>query len=249
MANEVEHGTEAGSTQGVAGSDSGVLDNPIWNALTSDHARFAVGGTRARRYPEEIGPLSGMPEQSAEGYEELRAATSAGGLAALFFSETPRPGAGWTVVRGGELAQMAAPRPELTGVQLPEGVRLRRLTPEDAGEMVALAKLTEPGPFRLGTIALGSYFGIFEGERLVSMAGERLSLPGFVEVSAVCTHPEARGRGYAAMLMSRVIEGILAAGKRPFLHTWADNHGAIRIYERLGFRLRRTFELAVVQRG
>jgi predicted GNAT family acetyltransferase len=82
---------------------------------------------------------------------------------------------------------------------------------------------------------------------LIAMSGQRTHVPGFVEVSAVCTHPDARGRGYARTLMSAVMESILQDGDTPFLHSFADNHAAIRVYEALGFVLRRHFHLAVVK--
>jgi predicted GNAT family acetyltransferase len=124
---------------------------------------------------------------------------------------------------------------------------MRLITQSDVPAMVELAKLTEPGPFRNRTHELGTFFGIFEGSRLVSMAGQRMRVPGFVEVSAVCTHPDARGRGYARTLMSAVMELILQDGDTPFLHSFADNHAAIRVYEAIGFRLRRNFHLAVLK--
>ena len=111
--------------------------------------------------------------------------------------------------------------------------------------MVALAELTEPGPFRLRTIELGNFYGVFHGDQLVAMAGKRMHLPGFTEVSGVCTHPDARGRGYARQLMSIVIEEIERDGKAAFLHAFADNP-AVRLYESLGFTLRQHFHFAVV---
>lgn len=229
-----------------------MLDNPIWSALTTDQANFAVGGALARRYHEEIGPLSGMAAQSDAAYEELRSLADPGRMLGLFLLEEPRPTAGWTLVRGGRLHQMIAREPRLTQAQPPGhvelGAELRTLTPEDAPAMVELAELTEPGPFRLRTMELGDFFGIFQGDRLMSMAGMRLQVPGATEVSAVCTHPEARGRGYARILMSRVMERIVAAGRTPFLHTLAENSGAIRIYESLGFTVRQSFALAVLKR-
>lgn len=227
-----------------------LLDNPIWSALTTDHAHLALGGDHARRYPAAIGPLSGIPAQTPESYDELRPLAGPGGLVGLFLTEAPRPPAGWTQVRGGALDQMVAPEPELFRGErsaLSGGAQMRQLTHADAPAMVELAELTEPGPFRLRTIELGAFFGILEGKRLLAMAGQRLRLPGFVEVSGVCTHPEARGRGYARMLMSRVIEEILREGRTPFLHTYAHNEAAIRVYRSLGFTRRRSFELAVVQ--
>ena len=113
--------------------------------------------------------------------------------------------------------------------------------------MLELAELTEPGPFRKRTIELGEFHGIFDSGHLAAMAGQRLHLPHFVEVSAVCTHPDARGRGYARSLMSIVIQEILQREKIPFLHSFSDNYPAIRVYESLGFTLRRTLHLAVLK--
>ena len=123
---------------------------------------------------------------------------------------------------------------------------LRHLTPADVPAMVELAELTEPGPFRTRTPELGEFFGIFEGGRLLSMAGQRTRVPGFIEVSAVCTHPDARGRGYARAAMLQVMADIVGRGATPFLHAFADNP-AIRVYEALGFTHRRSLHLAVLQ--
>ena len=114
--------------------------------------------------------------------------------------------------------------------------------------MVALAELTEPGPFRLRTMELGNFYGVFHGERLMAMAGKRMHLPGLIEVSGVCTHPEARGRGYARMLMSIVIEEIERAGETAFLHAFTENP-AIRLYEKLGFAIRQRLYFAALKNG
>jgi GNAT superfamily N-acetyltransferase len=224
-----------------------LLDNPIWNALLTEHSGLALSNHLARRYPAAIGPLSGIPRQSAENYDALRALAGPGGVLALFCTEAPTAPPGWTLIRGGVLAQMICEEPQPAPIVLTRGEEFRPLTATDVPEMVALAELTEPGPFRDRTIELGAFFGIFESGRLVAMAGERLHLPHHVEVSAVCTHPEARGRGYARMLIATVMDEIAERGKTPFLHSFADNHSAIRVYESLGFRQRRTFDLAVVK--
>jgi predicted GNAT family acetyltransferase len=125
---------------------------------------------------------------------------------------------------------------------------IETLGADDVPEMVALAKLTEPGPFREGTIRLGGYRGIRENGRLVAMSGQRLSLTGFTEVSAVCTHPDFRGRGYANALVSAVAHGIYARGETPFLGVRQDNINAIRVYEKLGFRICATQYVTVVKR-
>ena len=224
------------------------LDNPIWNSLCTEHSSFAEANERARRYPAAIGPLSGFACQSAENYAALRELAGPGGVVVLFCTEAPAPPPGWTMVRGGLLTQMACERPVGAAADvLMRGEELRPLTTADVPEMVALAELTEPGPFRQRTIELGGFFGIIEGGRLVAMAGERLHLPEYVEVSAVCTHPDARGRGYARLLIGTVMEEIRQRGKTPILHSFADNFPAIRVYESLGFTERRTLELAVLR--
>jgi predicted GNAT family acetyltransferase len=114
--------------------------------------------------------------------------------------------------------------------------------------MVELAHLTEPGPFRERTAELGTFFGIFDAERLLAMAGERTRVPalnesGLTEVSGVCTHPDARGRGYAHTLIARVHQQIRSRGDIPYLHSWSSNTSAIAVYQRLGYTFRRQFHL------
>jgi predicted GNAT family acetyltransferase len=120
---------------------------------------------------------------------------------------------------------------------------------QDAGEMLALASLTEPGPFFARTHRLGGFVGVKQGGKLVAMAGERMKPPGYTEVSGVCTHPDYRGRGYAAGLMRVVGRAILARGDLPFLHVYASNTGAIALYHGLGFTLRRTMMMTVLRRA
>lgn len=238
------------SVREATGPDFGeaLLDNPIWNALLTDHRSLAISEGEARRYPPPIGPLAGTPDQSLESYEALRTLAGPGGILGLFFPDRPALPSGWSLFRGGVLTQMICRTPQLAKPgTLAAGVTLRKLGTGDVPVMLRLAELTEPGPFRERTIELGIFYGIFEGERLLAMAGQRMRVPGFVEVSAVCTHPDVRSRGYAAILMSEVIRDIGSEGRVPFLHAFADNP-AVRLYERLGFRHRRSFHLAVIKR-
>jgi GNAT superfamily N-acetyltransferase len=242
----------------VSARAAALLDNPIWHSLRTHHAAIALGDDRARRYPSHIGPLSGIPAQDPHHYAAL-AALAPADIVALFSLEPFRVPGHWTQLRMQPIVQMIRPAgapaldlhltpgaPGLDSETWEAKQQLRPLTPADAPQMVALAELTEPGPFRLRTIELGGFYGIFEGHRLLSMAGRRMRLPGLIEVSGVCTHPDARGRGYAAFLMSRVIQEIEREGNTAFLHAFAGNP-AIRIYERLGFTLRQTFHCAVLK--
>jgi ribosomal protein S18 acetylase RimI-like enzyme len=220
-----------------------LLDNPIWTALTTRQAHFALGGPRARRFPPQVTALAGFPEMKADAYEEL------GGLAdgvpaALFLHRAPDLPEGWTELRQAPLLQMvyengASPSPRHSW---------ETLTEVDVPEMVALAELTQPGPFGTRTYQMGTYLGIREQGRLAAMAGERLRVPGYAEISAVCTHPDHVGKGYAASLMSVLVEKMRNQGETPFLHVRAGNTRAIALYERLGFRTRFQFHLAVVQK-
>jgi predicted GNAT family acetyltransferase len=119
---------------------------------------------------------------------------------------------------------------------------------KDSPEMLELTALTKPGPFGRRTHELGYYVGIRAAGKLVAMAGERMKVPGYTEVSAVCTHPDHLGKGYAAALMTEVMRSIRGRGEKPFLHVRSDNSRAIAIYERLGFRKRSEGHYAVLRR-
>jgi len=247
---ELDRSPEAAMASALPAHDVQLLDNPIWNALTTVHRSLALGDGPARRYPPEIGPLSGLAEQTPEAYESLRALTGTGpgGFSAQFLAEPPVDRPGWSLIRDGLMSQMIWSGGDgLTRVPLTPHTMLRPLTSADAPAMVELAELTEPGPFRLRTHELGEFFGVFEAGRLLAMAGQRTRLPGFIEVSAVCTHPSARGRGYARAVMVEVLADILGRGETPMLHVFAHNHAAIRVYEGLGFTHRRHLHLAVLQ--
>ena len=153
---------------------------------------------------------------------------------------------GLRLQRSGELLQMLAERPSLGDADDP---RVAILGESDAPEMTALALATEPGPWGQLTHRYGDFFGIRIDGRLAAMAGERMRPGGYAEVSAVCTWPEYRGQGMAAALIRRVMRGFVARGDTPFLHSYAHNAGAIRIYETLGFRARRTMALTVLVRA
>jgi GNAT superfamily N-acetyltransferase len=236
----------AAANGGLRDDAVALLDNPIWHSLRTEHTAMSLGGARARRYPSHIGPLAGIATQSEEHYRAL-AALAPEDIVMLLSLEPYRAPQDWAELRRMDVVQMVR-TPELADEQSfradDDEPGMRRLTAADAPAMVALAQLTEPGPFRLRTLELGGFYGIFEGDRLVSMAGRRMHLPGLIEVSGVCTRPDARGRGYARMLMTRVIDEIERESKTAFLHALKGNP-AIHLYERLGFRLRQTFQCAV----
>jgi ribosomal protein S18 acetylase RimI-like enzyme len=219
------------------------LDNPIWNSLSTLHAHFAQGDELAKRYAPEVTLLAAMAEPTSDAYASLAKALRA--AAVLFLDQPPQIPAGWITVHASPLVQMLCAKPNLAQ----DGYPAEKLTPADVPEMVALAELTKPGPFGTRTRELGEYLGIRQSKRLVAMAGERLHLPGYTEVSAVCTHPEFQGRGYARELMSILMRKIMQRGDTPILHVRQENVSAIHLYEKLGFRTRRLIHFVIIRRA
>jgi GNAT superfamily N-acetyltransferase len=224
-----------------------LLDNPIWSALTTSRSSLSLGDKLARRFPAAISPLAGLRENTVECHQALADLLPAEAIAVLFLEKLPEAfPVGLTQFRRMDIFQMvwSGSLPDTK----PEAPTIRQLGPADVPEMVALTSLTNPGPFGERTHEFGTYLGIRQDGRLAAMAGERLRVPGFTEVSAVCTHPDFRGRGYAAQLMTAVMRGILDRGETPFLHVAAENAGAIRVYKSLGFKKRIAFEVAVLRK-
>jgi ribosomal protein S18 acetylase RimI-like enzyme len=223
-----------------------MLDRPIWFALEGRQRRFAIGDGLARRFPPDVSPFIACIDDSPEA---VAAVTELLGErdAALFMQRTPAPLPPRTRrLDGGRGVQMVADG--FAPFDPPPGIVV--LNEHDAPAMLALATLTQPGPFRARTHELSQFFGFKdESGQLLAMAGERLQLPGMSEVSGVCTHPEARGRGLAEQLTRHVAGVIAGRGETPFLHTFADNAAAIRIYERIGFRHRCFVEVTVIGRA
>ncbi|MFJ4716841.1 GNAT family N-acetyltransferase [Streptomyces sp. NPDC088785] len=225
---------ERGGT-GLPGAGTHPLDNPAYAALTGPHAHFAERSGRVLRYPSDVSPWVALPAApTARDWTDLAAFADAEGAVPVLGVREELP-AGWE------------PLFDVPGVQLvddgvdaahdPEAVRL---TEADVPEMLDLVARTQPGPFETRTIELGTYLGIRRDGVLAAMAGERLHPPGFTEISAVCTDPAFRGQGLGGRLVRAVAAGIRDRGETPFLHTGAGNTNAIRLYEALGFRLRRT---------
>jgi len=222
--------------------DATVLDNVAWHALGTVHAPFAECIASARRYRADVTPFGALDRfDDRQAWRDLAALTG-DGVAVLFRSSVPAVPDGWTEVFRAAADQMVAAAPIPAAA-----LAVRSLGADDAEAMLALVRATRPGPFLARTVELGGYVGIDAGDGLVAMAGERMRVPGFAEISAVCTRPEVRGRGLAAGLTSVVAARIQARGEVPFLHVAEDNHTARRVYERLGFVVRRRVEFVAVR--
>jgi len=209
-----------------------LLDNIAWHALSGPHARYAAGTSDARRYAPGFSPIVGFADTKNPNFDALVPYCKPD---EHFYCDgwagaTP---SGWRIEAEGTMFKMVWEIPMPEADEAPEAVRLG---PEHAAQALELADLTRPGPFGLRTIELGEYFGCFEGERLVAMAGERMHAGKLREISGVCTHPDFQGRGLARRLMVKLIRRQMQREELPFLHVMSDNKNAHRLYERMGFR-------------
>lgn len=223
--------------------DAAVLDDPFGCALRGRHARFARAHGSAIAYRRDVSVFYAHPrELTGDDYADLATLAGPGGTVGLRGRSTPLP-TGWDALETFELVLYTGEAVEPAAD--PEFVAL---TGDDVPEMTALVDLTRPGPFLPRTIELGDYLGYRDPGtgRLLAMAGERAKPDGWTEISAVCTHPDARGRGLARRLIAAVADGIVARGDLPFLHTTADNP-ARALYESMGFVHRATVPLEIVR--
>lgn len=210
-----------------------LLDNAIWNALNSGNERLAKGTVHVKYYPTDVAPFTGLDQTTPENLQTLYEITpnddTVFSISTVHKIDIPKP---WTAVHCVPVYQMVCEHPV---PYKSSSEPLITLTDEHIPQMLALTKLTNPGPFRERTIDLGHYQGIFDGDRLVAMAGQRMHPIPYAEISALCTHPDYVGRGYAAQLISSQIDRIRNAGEIPFLHVAQNNDRAIKLYEAMGF--------------
>jgi ribosomal protein S18 acetylase RimI-like enzyme len=212
-----------------------VLDNPIWHALVGSHAKHAIGHGLARRYPRDMAPFSAIVDATSVAYADLAAELPAGLEARLFRpTEEPAP-PGWETVSARPILQMVADKLSSPDMALCKDVTV--LGTADTEDMSELAEVARPGPFGRRTPLLGRYLGYRDEGRLLAMGGERLCLPGFVELSAISVRPDARGAGLGSAITLHLALQCLARGEVPFLHVFPDNP-AVALYRRLGFRER-----------
>ena len=222
-----------------------MIDDPVWGSLTGAHAALAevVGaeGGRAGRYQTDVAPFGAVEDPADPACWAALAELLAGHATCVLVEPADLP-PGWDVVTVIPGVQMDGtglePEPDPTAVPL---------TDADVPEMLELVQRTRPGPYLRRTIRMGGYLGIRHDGRLIAMAGRRMHPPGWGEISAVCTDPDHRGRGLGTRLVRAVAAGIREDGEVPFLHAAADNTGAIRLYEALGFTVRRTLSFTIVR--
>jgi len=205
--------------------------NPVWHALHTKHRHFAVCAGAACRYPADVAPFVAVAEPSVAALEALHSLLVPGEQVWIADAKFPEwPGLVWQTSL--ECLQMVLPEDVTPPEQANE---ILELSDADAQAMVALTDLAFPGFFRVRTCEMGNYYGVRADGELVAMSGERIMFYEYPEVSGVCTHPDHRGRGYAASLMWQVIRDHRRDGLTSWLHVSAGNTHAIELYLRMGF--------------
>ena len=214
--------------------DTNPLDNPAYAALSGPHAHVAERRGRALRYPADVNPIAALPlDPTQQDWADACELVGPGG--SLFLPVVPvNPPPDWHVRLSMPGVQMVAEHM----LDLESDEEAAELGASDVLDMLDLVGRTRPGPFAERTIELGTYLGIRRHGRLVAMGGERLLVPGWTEISAVCSDPQFRGQGLAGSLIILLCNRIRARGRTPFLHVASDNTNAIRLYENLGFVVR-----------
>ena len=220
------------------------LDRPIWSALTTRQQALAEGGARALRYPTAVGPFADMVDMSPESFAALGALMSGSEIAVLFTPDAVTAPAEFKILLA-ETGEQMIGTPAESSIR---GVDIVTLGADDVPAMMALTELTKPGPFALRTHELGTFLGIRIDGQLVAMAGERMKPANYTEMTAICVHPDHRGRGYAQVLLGAVASQIAARGEIPFLHVFSKNDSAIALYRRQGMEIRRRLYVTALQR-
>jgi ribosomal protein S18 acetylase RimI-like enzyme len=229
----------------VSDAEEALLDHPIWSALTTRQKHLAEGGPRALRFPVDIAPFADMPDMTPASFAALGEVLAPSQVAVLFTPEPVDVPATFRVV-------LAEPGEQMIGSPVDSTLRdaeIVRLGAADVAAMTALVALTKPGPFAERTHELGTFLGIRVGGELVAMTGERMKPGRFTEMTAVCVHPDHRGRGYAQALLAAVARQIEARGEVPFLHVFASNASAIALYRRQGMHIRRRLHVTALMKA
>jgi ribosomal protein S18 acetylase RimI-like enzyme len=222
-----------------------LLHNPVFNALLTGDRHLSFGNELVRYFDEQVSPFAGFKEGYKNGFGDLYDIFPSG-REILYANPIPISiPAGWQLRHAIKGLQFVYEKVNELNTVFSEIIPLAEM---HVMQMMALAKLTRPGPFGLKTIDFGSYYGIFEKDKLVAMTGQRLHVKNFTEVSAVCTHPDHTGKGYAFKLMQHQLQIILKLNQHPFLHVREDNQRAIALYHRLGFTISRPMNFYFMKR-
>ena len=223
------------------------LDNPAWWALHSVDKHFNIGNELVKYFPANISPFVGIENWDEKHQLELLHNLPADRLFAVMVAESFKLIDGLETVFTTTLNQLVFENFN-TEFSTEMFQTIQPLDDEYIPEMLELTALTKPGPFYEKTNAFGNYVGIFQNNQLVAMAGERLHLNDYTEISAVCTHPSQTGKGFGSLLVAYLAKKIVDNGQTPFLHARKDNVGAIRVYEKVGFVVKNEMNFAIFKK-
>jgi GNAT superfamily N-acetyltransferase len=221
-----------------------LLDNIAWHTLAGPHAKYSVGTEDVKRYAPGFSPIIGFANVE---HPNLDALSPYCEPVEHFYTDgwSGTAPVGWNIETESTMFKMVWEGGSFANHNDPQIVKLGS---EHAAQALQLATLTQPGPFGLRTIELGDYFGCFQKDRLIAMAGERMCAGTLREISGVCTHPDFQGRGLARSLMTKLVQRQLQRGETPFLHVMRDNEIARRFYEKMGFWNYRESVVRVISR-
>jgi hypothetical protein len=221
------------------------LDNPIWNALISGNKNLSQGNEHVKYFSEEVAPFVGMSELTPDEFEILYHFIPFERSVVIIVSKDIEIPKQWTLIEQINALQLVHVNPTTSHTASSELIALQN---KDVPQMISLTAMTHPGPFLKRTIEFGNYEGIFNNGELVSMAGQRFHANQYVEISAVCTHPDFHGKGYAGQIIQSQIRKIKASSEVPFLHVRNDNIQAIHLYKSLGFEVRKPMNIYAIQK-
>ncbi len=226
-------------------SEVSPIDNPFWSSLCTLHRGIAQAMGDAARYPAEFAPFLGVADADADVAGALDALVAPGESVYLIGVAPRRVPGGWNLEAFRPLAQMIC----TSELEVIEGPEIIELTMAHRADVLELTALVYPHYFRPRTMDMGRYFGIYQEGRLAAMIGERLGTEAYREMSAICTHPDFHGRGYARRLTAMLTNDTLRHGSTPFLHVSHENPRAKGLYEQVGYRHRRDIGFWSLRRG
>ncbi|SFF05707.1 FR47-like protein [Chitinophaga sp. CF118] len=212
------------------------LDNPAWWALTGPQQQFATGTAHIKRYQRDILSFVAYDHSMPDIANELDSLLEAGETFYIIGELPPLPSS-CTLVKELPCVQMILQEPV---VIVENAVAISPLTASHSIDMFNLINKVQPGLYVPDTRRLGDYYGVWQEDKLVAMAGERIQPEHLTEISAVVTDPDYTGRKYAQQLVTHLCNANLNKGNIPFLHVLQSNERAIKVYEYLGFKKRRT---------
>jgi ribosomal protein S18 acetylase RimI-like enzyme len=222
-----------------------ILDNPAWNALNTGNKHLSNGNDNVKYFSKEVSPFVGLKEPTENNFQLLYNTLPSAGFFNLISPKEIVIPAPWKIARHIRVLQMVQDKPL---VAIATNDEIIDLGEHNVPEMLTLTQLTNPGPFATRTIDFGHYQGIFSNDKLVAMAGQRMNPYQYAEISAVCTHPDHLGKGYAKQLLLNQIHRIKTAESIPFLHVLSTNDRAIQVYETMGFETRTELSIYIMEK-